>query len=128
MNDKVKTAPDLEEQKRIAAQLGVNVVSLPAAPAGHSHNYSIERDESPADANVRRFKEVSLYIVALVAVCFLMLACAHVAFDFTFFGMFDKLPVAPNTPPPATTPEDRKWAMSILTAGIGGLIGYLVKK
>jgi lipopolysaccharide/colanic/teichoic acid biosynthesis glycosyltransferase len=72
------------------------------------------------DATVRRLKEIVLFFVALVGVVLLLAGCAWIAFGMRMDDKGFHLFSAPSA-------DDRKWAMSILTAGIGGLIGYLVK-
>ncbi len=95
------------------------------------HKVTVTPDEDAADktarlaqeakdATVRRLKEIVLFFVALVGVVLLLAGCAWIAFGMRMDDKGFHLLSAPSA-------DDRKWAMSILTAGIGGLIGYLVK-
>ncbi len=60
--------------------------------------------------NVRLFKGIVLFIVAVGFVLLIVWLCVRSLLSLT------------------TQPDEKKWAMSILTAAAGGLIGYLVKK
>jgi hypothetical protein len=102
-------------------------IDLNAPPSKHKVSMEPEEDpkvldarlrEEALDARLRRVKEALLFLAALAGVVLLIGTCAWIA-----FGMpAERLGMAPPTP------EDRKWAMSVLTAALGGLIGYLVRK
>ncbi len=79
-------------------------------PPNHQVSVSIEREETSGELKVRLFKEVVLFIVAVGFVMLLVWLC------------YDTL--ASKT----ATADEKKWAMSVLSAAAGGIIGYLVKK
>lgn len=89
------------------------------------HETSIVPKESPevqaarllqeaADARLRRWKDGVLFAVTLVVVLALLIGCAGIAFN--FFGLGAGASV-----------DDKKWAMSALTLGLGGMIGFLLR-
>lgn len=79
-------------------------------PAGHQVSLKVEAVETRGDALVRRVKDLALFFFALGVVAALLYVCY--------------LTVAGTT----AAADEKKWAMSILTAVAGGLVGYLVKK
>ena len=87
----------------------MSTIDLNNPPPNHKFAVSIDREESLAERNVRLFKDVALFllaagfVVAIVVYCWLTLMSEASA-------------------------EEKKWAMSILTAAAGGMIGYLVRK
>ena len=64
-----------------------------------------------AKRNVRLFKEVLLF---LVAICFVV-AIAIVCFRTVWSGT-------------TSSADEKKWAMSVLSAAAGGIVGYLVER
>lgn len=87
-----------------------NQVDLNQVPDGHSVNFKVEPVETRADASVRLVKDVLLFLFALAVIGTLLYVCYQ-----TVTGT-------------AATADEKKWAMSILTAVGGGLVGYLVRK
>lgn len=79
-------------------------------PPGHQVTLKVEAVETPGDAWVRWTKDVALFAFALGVVATLLLVCYQ-----TVSGT-------------VATADEKKWAMSIITALAGGLVGYLVKK
>ncbi len=88
----------------------MNTLDLNSPPPNHNYKVSVERDETTGERRVRLFKEMVLFVVAigfvvLIAVlCFSTLSSTH------------------------ATAEEKKWAMSVLSAATGGIIGYLIRK
>jgi uncharacterized protein (DUF983 family) len=78
-------------------------------PHGHSLSLKVEADETEGDAKVRRVKDLALFFSALIAVAIVLGLCLWVAI------------ASPSA-------DDKRWSTSILTAIVGGLVGYLVKK
>jgi hypothetical protein len=88
----------------------VSTIDLNAPPPNHKFSVSVEREETAAERYVRLFKDVALFAVAIAFVILIVWLC------------FDTL-ISPGT-----TVEEKKWAMSVLSAAAGGIIGYLVRK
>lgn len=82
-------------------------LDLAAFAETHQVNVSVVPVESPADARIRRGKDVALFAVALLGVIAIAGYCLYVTV--TRVGSAD----------------DAKWAASTLTAIVGGLLGYL---
>jgi hypothetical protein len=88
----------------------LNVVDFNNPPAHHKLTASVEREETPSERNVRLFKDVALFLVAIGFVVLIALLCYNTLISET------------------STADGKKWAMSVLSASTGGLIGYLVRK
>jgi hypothetical protein len=88
----------------------VSTIDLDSPPPNHKYSVSVEREETAGERRVRLFKDVALFVVAVgfvvlvVALCYSTLSSATAA------------------------AEEKKWAMSVLSAATGGIIGYLVRK
>ena len=87
----------------------MSAVNLDQVPEGHEVSVKLEKSESDGDARVRRLKDLALFFSALAGVFILLSLCIYVAMT-------------------SPSPEDKRWSTSILTAIVGGLVGYLVKK
>jgi hypothetical protein len=88
----------------------VSSIDLNNPPPNHRFRVSVEREETEAERDVRLAKDVGVFILAVVFVS----AIYYLAFV---------------TATSATAaPEEKKWAMSVLSAGAAGLVGYLVRK
>ena len=85
-----------------------NSIDLNNLPA--NHKVSLEQQETPQEMKVRLYKEVALFSVALLATVAILVLCVVTVCS------------AP------TGSEDKKWAMSVLSAATAGIIGYLVRK
>ena len=87
------------------------VLDLNSPAEGHKMDVSITPIESDGERRLRIFKDFVVFILA-VAACSAILAYASytVAFDGT------------------ATEGTKRWAMSIISAAVGGLLGYLLKK
>ena len=79
-------------------------------PPGHKFSVSVEREEQLAERNVRPFKDVTIFVIAAGFVIIIAIYCYQTL-------------VSPNA-----SAEEKKWAMSILSAAAAGLIGYLIRK
>ncbi len=85
-------------------------IDLNHPPPNHTFSVSVDRQETDAERNVRLFKDVALFIVALGFVILIVWLC------------YSTLVAT------VASAEEKKWAMSILSAATGGIIGYLVRK
>ncbi len=88
----------------------MSTIDLNAPPPNHKFSVSVEREETVGERNVRLFKDVTLFIVAVLFVMLIAWLC------------YSTLASS------STTVEEKKWAMSVLSAATGGIIGYLVRK
>ena len=88
----------------------MSTIDLNTPPPNHKFSVSVEREEFSGDRYVRWFKDVVLFLVALGFVVLIVFVC------------YTTLSAA------AATPEEKKWAMSVLSAAAGGIIGYLIRK
>jgi hypothetical protein len=79
-------------------------------PAEHNYKFSFEPKEPSADRNVRLFKDVVVFVLAVGFVRLIVWLCVTTVIS------------------ASAQPEETKWAMSILSAAAGGLIGYLIRK
>jgi hypothetical protein len=79
-------------------------------PPDHKFKASLEPNEGVADRNVRLFKEVVVFLLAVGFVLVIVWICVGTLYS------------------PTAQVEEKKWAMSILSAAAGGLIGYLIRK
>lgn len=85
-------------------------IDLNQPPPNHTFNVSINRDEADGERRVRLFKDVALFVVALGFVVMVASLCYSTLMSAT------------------TSEEEKKWAMSVLSAATGGIIGYLIRK
>ncbi|MGE0151958.1 MAG: hypothetical protein AB7R90_05020 [Reyranellaceae bacterium] len=88
----------------------MSTIDLNNPPPNHKYSVSVEREETVGERCVRLFKEVALFVVAIGFVSLIVWFC------------YSTLTSG------AAMPEEKKWAMSILSAAAGGLIGYLVRR
>jgi len=72
--------------------------------------FAIECEERGADPFVRLFNEVVLFLVAIGFVVLIVSLCYKTMTS------------------PSATPDEKKWAMSLISAAAGGIIWYLVKR
>lgn len=85
-------------------------IDLNSPPPNHTYSVSIEREETDGERRVRLFKEVALFVVAIGFVGLIAWLCVRTLLSAT------------------ATPEEKKWAMSVISAATGGVIGYLLRK
>lgn len=88
----------------------MSVVDLDKVPTGHEVSVTIEKSESDGDARLRRTRELVLMVCAVVGAGTFLFICYQTVTN------------------PASSADDKKWATSIITAVVGGLVGALVKK
>lgn len=88
----------------------MSTIDLNAPPPNHKFSVSVEREETAGERKVRLFKDVSLFLVAIVFVVLIAWLCFSTLLS------------------PGATAEEKKWAMSVLSAAAGGIIGYLIRK
>ena len=85
-------------------------IDLNSPPPNHKFSVSIDREETEGERRVRLFKDVALFVVALAFVVLIAWLCVSTLLSI------------------AATAEEKKWAMSVISAAAGGVIGYLVRK
>lgn len=88
----------------------MSTIDLNAPPPNHKFSVSVEREETTGERSVRLFKDVALFLVAIAFVMLIAWLCYSTLAS------------------PSATAEEKKWAMSVLSASAGGIIGYLVRK
>lgn len=88
----------------------MSTIDLNSPPPNHKYSVSVEREETAGERRVRLFKDVALFSVAIGFVVLIVGLCVSTLSS------------------AAATAEEKKWAMSVLSAATGGIIGYLVRK
>lgn len=88
----------------------MSTIDLNSPPPNHKYSVSVEREETAGERRVRLFKDVALFLVAISFVVLIVVLC------------YSTLSSG------SATAEEKKWAMSVLSAATGGIIGYLVRK
>ncbi|WP_020203532.1 hypothetical protein [Cupriavidus sp. WS] len=88
----------------------MSTIDLNSPPPNHKYSVSVEREETAGERRVRLFKDVALFAVAIGFVILIVGLCYSTLSS------------------PTATAEEKKWAMSVLSAATGGIIGYLVRK
>ena len=88
----------------------MNSIDLNTPPPNHQFKVSVEREETAGERKVRLFKDLALFMVALVFVSLVVWLC-----------------YATLTAGSASA-DEKKWAMSVLSAATGGIIGCLVRR
>ena len=88
----------------------MNTIDLNSPPPNHQYSVSVERGETAGERRVRLFKDVTLFVVAICFVVLIVWLC------------YSTLSAS------SSSAEEKKWAMSVLSAAAGGIIGYLVRK
>jgi hypothetical protein len=88
----------------------VSSVDLNNLPPNHRFRVSVEREETSEERYVRLTKDLGIFVLAAVFVSAIYWLAFVTATSAT------------------ATPEEKKWAMSVLSAGAAGLVGYLVRK
>lgn len=87
-----------------------NSIDLNRPPPDHNYSIKVDPKETDGDRAVRLFKDLALFLVAIGFVILLAVLCYGALTSGT------------------TTPEEKKWAMSIISGAAGGIIGYLIRK
>ena len=80
------------------------------SPPNHKYSVSVEREETVGERGVRLFKDMALFLAALGFVGLVVSLC---------YGTLSST---------TASAEEKKWAMSVLSAATGGIVGYLVRK
>ena len=88
----------------------MSTIDLNCPPPNHKFSVSVEREETAAERAVRLGKDIALFATALM----LAIIVAWICID--------------TVRSSSSSADEKKWAMSILSAVTGGLIGYLVRK
>ena len=86
----------------------MRTLDLSAPPQNHTYTVSLCPEEKNSDRFVRLAKEIILVVLAAGFVILIGWICVQ-----TLFSM-------------QATDEEKKWAMSTVTAISGGLVGYLI--
>ncbi|KTC78732.1 hypothetical protein [Legionella cincinnatiensis] len=91
-----------------------NVPQVDLGSFADSENYNVKiesvKREHPSDARNRRFKEMSLFIVALLMVSAIFILCMYVICTHS------------------SNDSEKKWATTIVSGIISALLGYMVGK
>ena len=82
------------------------------APAGHEYTVKLDPKETTGDALVRHFKDLVMFVLAVTFVVAIV------------WYLYDSVFKEGRTP----SADDKRWAQSVLTAILAGLVGYMVKK
>lgn len=88
----------------------MSTIDLDSPPPNHKYSVSIEREETADERRVRLFKDVTIFMVATAFVVLIVWLCYTTLSSST------------------ASAEEKKWAMSVLSAATGGIIGYLVRR
>jgi hypothetical protein len=79
-------------------------------PPNHIYKASIEREEYASERFVRLFKDVVVFLAAITLTGIIAWLCCRAVLS------------------SSANPDEQKWAMSILSGMVGGIVGYLVKR
>lgn len=85
-------------------------IDLNNPPPNHKFSVSVDREETAGERGVRLFKEVTIFSAALAFVAIMAWICLATLQSAT------------------ASADEKKWAMSVLSAATGGLIGFLIRK
>ena len=85
-------------------------IDLNNPPPNHKFSVSVDREETDAERGVRLFKEVAIFTAALAFVATMAWVCLS------------------TLQSASASADEEKWAMSVLSAATGGLIGFLIRK
>ncbi len=88
----------------------MNTIDLNTPPPKHNFSVSVSPVETDGERRVRLAKDLILFLVAIALVIIMFFVCYNTLMSAT------------------TSSEEKKWAMSVLSLAMGGLVGYLVKK
>jgi hypothetical protein len=90
----------------VSPEVGLPGLQNPSSE--HNFKISLDPGEATADRHVRLSKDVVLFVLAVGFVLVTVRFCIATMLS------------------PAARDEEKKWAMSILSAAAGGMIGYLI--
>jgi hypothetical protein len=68
------------------------------------------QEENPHDACIRRIKDIVLFVIATLFIVAAFIFCGYMLFS------------------SSSTPDDKKWSMTIASGIISALLGYLTGK
>jgi len=88
----------------------VSTIDLDRPPPNHTFSVTVDRAETVGERAVRLFKDLALFAAAMGFVVLIVWLCYGTLASAT------------------TSAEEKKWAMSVLSAATGGILGYLVRK
>lgn len=88
----------------------MNPIDLNNPPSHHKLDLSIRPEETVGERRVRLFKDAALFVMASGFVVLIVYVC----FETVLAG--------------SSSADEKKWAMSVLSAAAAGLTGYLVRK
>lgn len=87
----------------------MRTLDLSAPPQNHTYTVSLSPEEKDSDRFVRLAKEIILVVLASGFVMLVGWICVQTPFS------------------TQATADEKKWAMSTITAISGGLVGYLIR-
>ncbi len=87
----------------------MRTLDLSAPPQNHTYTVSLSSEEKDSDRFVRLAKEIILVVLAAGFVMLVGWICVQTLFS------------------TQATADEKKWAMSTITAISGGLVGYLIR-
>lgn len=88
----------------------MSTIDLNNPPPNYHYSLSVNREETTAERNVRLVKELGVFALAVVFVGAIYWLAYRTVISSTAGA------------------DEKKWAMSVLSAGAAGLVGYLVRK
>lgn len=88
----------------------MSTIDLNAPPPNHKVNVTVEREETTGERRVRLGKDVALFVLAVVFVGLIVSLCYSTLQD------------------DAASADAKRWAMSVLSAATGGIVGFLVRR
>jgi membrane associated rhomboid family serine protease len=88
----------------------MSTVDFSNLPPEHRYSVNVTPAESDADRYVRLAKDFLLFLAAIAFVGLIVWICYSTLVS------------------PVVSAEEKKWAMSVLSGAVGGVIGYLVRK
>lgn len=87
----------------------MRTLDLSAPPQNHTYTVSLSPEKKDSDRFVRLAKEIILVVLAAGFVMLVGWICVQTLFSIQ------------------ATADEKKWAMSTITAISGGLVGYLIR-
>jgi hypothetical protein len=88
----------------------MSTLDLNNPPSNHNLTLSLEPEEKNLERYARLFKDLALFLVSLGFVILITFLCYQTLISQT------------------AQAEEKKWAMSVISAATGGIIGYLIRK
>jgi hypothetical protein len=92
------------------SQTPIPPADLSKPPPNHVYKASVEREEYASERFVRLFKDLVVFLAAIFLSGVIAWLCCRALIS------------------PSVNPDEQKWAMSILSGMMGGIVGYLVKR